>query len=225
VRAEDVNISDPTVPTPFELARVLGDNGLYTGRVALVHDTRDSQFMPTQGHRLELAYEQGFGDFDYPRGTIDVRQHFLLRQRADGSGRHVLTAKSEAGFSGSDTPIFENFFAGGFSTLRGFRFRGASPRDMNVTVGGEFMWVNTLEYMFPITADDMLKAVVFCDAGTVEENITLDADNFRVAPGFGLRITIPAMGPAPIALDLAVPVAHAPGDQIQNFSFFVGIGY
>jgi outer membrane protein insertion porin family len=225
VRAEDVNISDPTVPTPPELQRVIGDNGLYTGRLALVHDTRDSQFMPTQGHRLELGYEQGFGDFDYPRGTIDVRQHFLVRERADRSGRHVFTVKSEAGFSGNDTPIFENFFAGGFGTLRGFRFRGASPRDMNVVVGGEFMWVNTLEYMFPITADDMLRAVVFCDAGTVEQDITLNSNNFRVAPGFGLRISIPAMGPAPIALDLAVPVAHADGDEIQNFSFFVGVGY
>ena len=46
--------------------------------------------------------------------------------------------------------------------------------------------------------------------------------NFRVAPGVGLRITVPALGPAPIALDFAFPVAHADGDQIQNFSFFVG---
>ncbi|MEZ6146337.1 MAG: hypothetical protein R3B91_13170 [Planctomycetaceae bacterium] len=34
---------------------------------ALAHDTRDSSFLPTQGHMVELAYEQGFGDFNYPR--------------------------------------------------------------------------------------------------------------------------------------------------------------
>ena len=28
--------------------------------------------------------------------------------------------------------------------------------------------------MFPITADDMLRGVVFCDFGTVEENIEID---------------------------------------------------
>jgi outer membrane protein assembly factor BamA len=33
---------------------------------------------------------------------------------------------------------------------------------------------------------------------------------------------VPALGPAPIALDLAVPVAHAGGDDIQNFAFFMG---
>ena len=49
----------------------------------------------------------------------------------------------------------------------------------------------------PLTADDMIKAVAFCDYGTVEQEITIDADNFRVAPGFGFRISVPALGPAP----------------------------
>jgi outer membrane protein insertion porin family len=47
-------------------------------------------------------------------------------------------------------------------------------------------------------------------------------NQMRVAPGFGLRITLPAMGPAPIALDFAFPVAYAPYDSQQLFSFFVG---
>jgi outer membrane protein insertion porin family len=45
-----------------------------------------------------------------------------------------------------------------------------------------------------------------------------------VAPGFGLRISVPALGPAPIAVDLAVPVAREDTDDIQNFSFFFGFG-
>jgi hypothetical protein len=32
------------------------------------------------------------------------------------------------------------------------------------------------------------------------------------------------MGPAPIALDFAFPVAVNPGDRVLNFSFFVGFG-
>src|SRR5262249_53194145 len=96
-------------------------------------------------------------------------------------------------------------------------------RDKGVGIGGDFMLLGTAEYMFPITADDALRGVVFCDFGTVEQH-AVTINNFRVAPGVGLRISIPAMGPAPIALDLAFPVASAPGDEIQNFSFFVGIG-
>ncbi len=52
--------------------------------------------------------------------------------------------------------------------------------------------------------------------------MTLDWSRFRVAPGFGFRITIPAMGPAPIALNFAVPIADAPTDQHELFSFTVG---
>ena len=78
-------------------------------------------------------------------------------------------------------------------------------------IGGPFEWLNTIEYLFPITADDTLRGVVFTDFGTVESNVSIN--NMRVAPGFGLRITLPAMGPAPIALDFAVPVAYAPVRQ------------
>jgi outer membrane protein insertion porin family len=92
-----------------------------------------------------------------------------------------------------------------------------------VQVGGHLRFLGSAEYMFPLTADDMIKGVVFCDFGTVERNIEMHAENFRVAPGIGLRINVPALGPAPLAFDLAVPVAHADGDNIQNFSFFFGL--
>jgi outer membrane protein insertion porin family len=223
LRAENVNVSNPTIPTPQQLQEVLGNNGLYTVRPSITHDTRDSPFLASQGHRLMFAFEQAFGDFEFPRAEFEGSQYFLLRQRADGTGKHTLAFVTNLGFTGSDTPIFENFFAGGFGTLRGFRYRGASPMDNGVQVGGRFMWVNTVEYMMPITATDALRVVAFCDFGTVEQGIELNASNFRVAPGLGLRIAIPAMGPAPIALDFAVPVNQAPTDQSQVFSFNVGV--
>jgi outer membrane protein insertion porin family len=222
IRAEEITISDPRVPTPPELAEVVGDNELYGFKAQLTHDTRDSPFLPTEGHIIELAFEQVIGTFDYPRETIEARQYFLMRQRPDGSGRHVLSMGGQVGFSGSDTPLYDHFFAGGYSTLRGFDFRGASPKSGDVIVGGEFQLLGTVEYMFPITADDMLKGVAFVDFGTVEEKIRIEGDDFRVAPGVGLRITVPALGPAPIALDLAFPIADEEGDDRQVFSFFVG---
>jgi outer membrane protein assembly factor BamA len=202
---------------------VLGNTGLYTARFSLTNDTRDSPFLASQGHRLMFAYEQAFADFSYSRGEFEGSQYFLLRQRADGSGKHILSFITMLGFTGSGTPIFEHFFAGGFGTLRGFRFRGASPTDMNVQVGGIFQWINTVEYMFPITAGDELRMVAFVDFGTVEQNVKIDPNTFRVAPGLGMRITIPALGPAPLAFDFAVPVAKAPTDQTQVFNFSMGI--
>ena len=222
LRMEDVDISDPRVLGVTELDEVIGSNDLYTGRVTLRHDTRDMPFMPTEGHLIELSFEQAFGEYDYPRGEVDYNRYFLIRERPDGSGRHVLSASIGAGFSGSDTPLFENYFAGGFSTLRGFSFRGASPVVNTVTVGGEFRLLGSFEYMMPLTADDMIRAVGFVDYGTVEREITIEGDNFRVAPGFGFRIAVPALGPAPLAFDFAFPVAMADTDDEQVFSFFFG---
>ena len=224
LRMENVNLSNPRVNTVQELNEALGDTSLYTGRFTVSHDTRDSSFAPTEGYLLELAYEQGFGTFVYPRGEIDYRRYFLLRERPDGSGRHTLAYNFRFGFSGPDTPIYENYFSGGYSSLRGFKFRGASPEVNGVQVGGEFRFLGSAEYMFPLTADDMMKGVLFVDYGTTERDISIDPNNFRVAPGFGLRISVPAMGPAPIALDFAFPVIDAETDNRQVFSFFVGFG-
>ncbi len=222
-RAESVDVYDPRVLGCPQLDDVLGKNEFYSGRVTLTHDTRDTAFAPTEGHLIELSYEQAFGSFDYPRGELDYHQYFLMRERPDGSGRHTLGYSFNLGFSGSQTPLYENYFAGGFSTLRGFAFRGASPvGEYGVIVGGAFRFLGSVEYTFPLTADDMLKGVVFCDYGTVEETIGIHGDQYRVAPGAGLRIAIPALGPAPLALDLAFPVAKADTDEVQNFSFFLG---
>ncbi len=225
VRAENVNIYDPRVNTSPDLNAVVGDNGLYLGSVRLINDTRDHPFMASEGSYLELAYHQGFGDFSYPRGDLDYRRYFLIYQRPDLSGRHTLSFQTRLGFSGSDTPVFENYFAGGFSTLRGFRFRDASPVQGGVRVGGQFQWLNTVEYTFPITADDMFKGVLFCDYGTVEPTANLSSDTFRVAPGFGFRVHMPVggAGGAPLAFDFAFPVSSAATDEQQTFSFYMGV--
>lgn len=93
-----------------------------------------------------------------------------------------------------------------------------------VIVGGEFRMLGSFEYMLPLTADDMIRAVAFVDYGTVEQEITIDSDNFRIAPGFGFRISVPALGPAPLAFDFAFPIAQAETDDTQVFSFFFGFG-
>ena len=224
-RGESVDVFNPRVPGVPAIDAMLGSNSLYGFSGGIIHDTRDSPFLPTQGHLATFEFEQVIGSYVYPRGILEGRQYFLLNERPDGSGRHVLAIGSVLGMSGPDTPAYDNFFAGGYNTIRGFVFRGASPRQAGSTgqlaiVGGPFQWLNTVEYMYPITADDTLRGVFFTDFGTVESNVSIN--NMRVAPGFGFRITLPAMGPAPIALDFAFPVAYAPYDDKQIFSFFVG---
>ena len=215
---------NPITPTPPQLTAALGKSDLIGFRIGLTHDTRDNPFLATQGHYLDIGLEQVVGTFVYPRAEAEYRQYFLIRERVDHSGRHTISVRHRVGFTGNNTPVYENFFAGGFSTLRGFDFRGASPRVGNVVVGGQFMFLGSVEYMMPLTADDMLRAVAFVDYGTVEESTKIEGSDFRVAPGVGLRITVPALGPAPIALDFAFPIAEEAGDDKRTFSFFIGFG-
>ncbi len=231
VSGQTIDITNPRVRGVAPLEAVLhentGRNELYTGQVSLKHDTRNSPIQSSQGHYFEMTYEQAFGGFDYPRFETEYRKYWLLTQRADGSGKQTLSYSTQFGYSGDQTPIFENFFAGGYATLRGFDFRGASPvvasAAGNVEVGGRFKFLNSVEYMFPITADDAFKGVAFVDFGTVEPTIDLKKDTFRVAPGLGLRVAIPMLGPAPLAFDFAYPVAKADTDDTKVFSFYMSL--
>ena len=86
--------------------------------------------------------------------------------------------------------------------------------------GGDFSWLNSLEYQIPLLANDQLYMVFFVDSGTVEEDVEIK--NYRVTAGTGLRIVVPMLGPVPIALDFGVPIVQAPQDREQIFSFWIG---
>jgi outer membrane protein insertion porin family len=152
---------------------------------------------------------------------LEASQFFTLFSRPDGGGRHILSLRGEAAWTGSDTPIFERLYAGGFQTFRGFAFRGVSPVEQDVRIGGEFLAVGSVEYLFPLMANEMIQGVVFTDFGTVEEDVSFD--QFRLAAGAGLRVTVPAMGPAPLAFDFAFPILSEDFDDEQIFSFYVGM--
>lgn len=221
ISGQNVDIKRPRIQGVPALDAVLGDNEMYSGEFSIAHDTRDSPFLASRGHFLRFTFEEVFGRYEYSRFETEYRRYFLLRQRADTSGRQTLSYSTQLGFSGKDTPVFENFFAGGYATMRGFDFRGASPVEGGVEVGGRFQWLNSVEYMFPITADDAFRGVAFVDFGTVEQDIKMSAENFRVAPGFGFRIAIPMLGPAPLAFDFGFPVARADTDRRRVFSFYM----
>lgn len=221
LRLEQVHIADIPADPPDSLLDVLGDSLLSTAQFTLAHDTRDAAFLPTAGHYVEFMVEQAFAEFNYTRFEIDGRQYFTTYQRPDGGGKHVLNLHGNFGWTSSDTPIYEKFYAGGFQSFRGFAFRGVTPLEKGVEVGGQFMLLGSIEYQIPVMANEMVKVVGFTDFGTVEEDVQFD--NFRVAVGGGLRIQVPGMGPVPIALDWAVPVVKSSFDREQLFSFYIGI--
>ena len=222
LRLEDVDVFNPSVANPPELLKeALGSHLLSTGLFTLAHDNRDSPFLPSKGHHAEVTFEQAFGQYKYSRVDAEYRQHFTTYQRADGGGKHIVTMRGEVAWTGTDTPIFERFFAGGFQNFRGFYFRGVSPQQNGVYVGGDWMVLGSVEYSLPVLANEMVRVVTFSDFGTVTNSPSLS--DFRLSVGAGLRVTVPMMGPTPIALDWAIPLAKDPNDKTQLFSFYIGV--
>lgn len=221
VRLENVEVSRVLPLAPADFRDVEGDNFLAGFRLAFTRDNRDSILRATEGSKLEIGAEGVTGDYNFPIITADFSQYFTVRQRNDGSGRHVVAFRNQFGYAGSNAPVFERFFAGGFRTLRGFDFRGVGPDVAGFKIGGEFMLLNSVEYQIPLTANDQVVFVAFADGGTVERDFELN--NYRVSVGFGFRLTVPFMGQVPIALDFGFPVVKADFDREQIFNFYLGI--
>ena len=70
------------------LGQVIDRNlALHDFQEPLTHDTRDSDFMPTEGHLIQVSLEEVLGSFQYPHAEVDIPKYFTLYQRPDGSGR------------------------------------------------------------------------------------------------------------------------------------------
>jgi outer membrane protein assembly complex protein YaeT len=220
LRIEDVGVHNVQFFEPADIQAAEGQHFLAGVRGGVTRDTRDSYLRPTEGSLIDVSFEQFLGDFTFPQFNAEANQYWTVYERADGSGRHVLAARSAFGWTGSHTPVFERFYAGGFRSMRGFEFRGVGPDINGFKVGGDFEFLNSLEYQIPILANDQLYGVFFVDSGTVESSIEIK--NYRVAVGTGLRIVVPMLGPVPIALDFGFPIVKAPQDRDQVFSFWVG---
>lgn len=220
-RLEDVDLSNPRVPTPPLLLESLGSTLLSTLGFSLTHDTRDQAFLPGEGHLLTFEFEHAVGDFSYPKLLLNGSQFFTVYERPDGRGRQIVTLRGQLGWTDSGTPIYERFFAGGFQTFRGFEFRGVGPRDLNTRIGGRWLALGSVEYMIPLMASEMLHGVVFSDFGTVERDVSFE--HFRLSVGAGLRISIPqVLGPVPLAFDFGFPILKERFDDERIFNFYVG---
>lgn len=220
LRVENVGIKDTPAWAPPSITDALGHSLVVGQQIGLTRDSRDSYLLPTKGSTFNVAFEQVLGDYTFPIGTFEGNVYQTLYQRKDGSGKQVLAMRSQLAVEGGNAPVFERFYAGGFRSLRGFTFRGVGPYENYLNVGGTFSFLNTIEYQIPVLASDKAYVVGFVDHGTVESSFKIT--DYRVSVGTGLRISVPALGPMPIALDFAFPIVKGPQDQKQVFSFYVG---
>lgn len=223
LRVENVDIDNTDWFTAQEILDDRGSNLLTTVKGTLVRDKTDSRWLPSTGDRLKVAVEQAGalgGDHEFTRVTGQYDRYWTMK--TDGFGRkHIFQVGASAGQILGDAPVFEKFYAGGIGSIRGFEFRGVSPRAgiSDDRVGGDFMLQTNAQYSFPVAGDN-IRGITFLDMGTVEQDFGIN--DWRASIGVGLRIYVKYFGPIPLAFDLALPISSNELDDEQVFSFAFG---
>ncbi len=219
----DVNSVEDRPVRAFEILEREGNNTITSLSLAVRRDTTNPGAIKYQGTNTQVQWESvGVfgGDDTFQKFTGNFDWHTTLREDLT-ERRTTFSIYTEAGYIAGDAPFFERFYSGGIGSMRGFSFRGISPRSgpADDAVGGNFTATATAEVGFPLFAET-LRGVVFTDVGTVESDFSFGT--IRSSVGAGFRLTLPIFGQVPIAVDFAFPVSSDSRDEPQVISFSLG---
>jgi outer membrane protein insertion porin family len=127
-------------------------------------------------------------------------------------------------------PFFENFYAGGTRSVRGFRDNTLGPRSEAIggyrgqPLGGSLKTVGQIEMVFPRLFDSKAARVsAFVDFGNVYDGWdNFDANELRASAGIALLWRAPV---GPISISYAYPFKKQEGDEIERLQFTFGGGF
>ncbi len=131
----------------------------------------------------------------------------------------------------SGLPFFENFYAGGTRSVRGFRDNTLGPRSeptggysRGQPMGGSLKTVGQIEMVFPRLFDSKAARVsAFVDFGNVYDGWdNFDANELRASAGVALLWRAPV---GPISISYAYPFKKKDGDEIERLQFTFGGGF
>jgi outer membrane protein insertion porin family len=205
-----------------------------------VNDSRDKAIFPSKGSLQSFLAEVSVpgSDLQYYRLTYRHRQYIPL------TNRFVLALNADLGYGAglgdtSGLPFFQNFFAGGPKTVRGYKQNTLGPRETTLDespTGGNVKLVGSMEIFAPppIGGDfeKSLRLGAFFDFGTVWTTYSPALDDVElVAPtGFSLSdmrysAGLSAVWLSPVgalSVSVAYPLNEKEGDETEVFQFGIG---
>lgn len=188
----------------------------------LLLDLRGAQFIPTfrwpVDQNLSIIGRMGTIidlDDEFKEVTLDDEVFAIDRDGRlllDESGDPFLTNMIER----PNIPIFDRFFLGGPSSLRGFDYREVGPRDQfGESLGGKSYGFMSLEYTFQIV--EQFQVAFFYDWGFVNaDTADFNPVDYNDNVGFGVRMLV--LG-APMRLDFGIPLTSGWTDENDNRFF------
>ncbi len=221
IRHARINTSnvDPGVPTGDLL-----DFDYTAMSVTPILDLRDNPIVPTQGILLtsEVSYAPSKWVSNVEFWKASGRFSFFL-PFPEG----IVFATSFYGgviapIGGTDEiPIALREFAGGTSSVRGFKFQGIGPKVNGNPTGGEVSLSLQSEVRFPIYGN--LQGAIFSDQGGVWFDRTrVNLTEMRYSVGGGLRFITPA---GAIVADVGWNPHVKPGEYPVEFHLSVGFPF
>ena len=216
-------------------------------RLSWRRDTRDRGVFPTSGARQSLSLEGTLPGADQEFYKLSYRQQRYWPLPWLGE-RTSLSLEGELAYGGGfgDTeqlPFFENYYAGGVRTVRGYRGNYLGPRDANdggQPMGGNAQVLASAQLLIPPTPEaQSVRLGPFIDAGQVydteidyaefaerfgDEPVPkgldrIDLGELRVAAGVSLIWMSPV---GPLTFSLAEPLNETARDQTETFQFSLG---
>jgi len=198
----------------------------YKGRISWSHDTRNRAIFASQGNLASAGIESTVpgSDLEYYKLNLRYLQYFDLAENVT----FLLSTKLGYAKPYGDTktlPPFENYFAGGSRSVRGYDSNSLGPRDSvtNDPLGGTKQLVTNLELILPNPFAENNKSIrfsTFYDAGNVfGENESIALGELRTSVGLAM-IWITPVGI--MRFSWANTLNDKPGDDTKSFQFTLG---
>ncbi len=191
-----------------------------------VYDSRNRFFLPTKGwyHELGLSYAGGFlgGDSRFIKFTGEHQVYFPIKKI---TGHLVFGYGYITEGSGKTVPVFERFYLGGISSVRGYKFGDISPIDPDTKerIGGTRMFYFQGESIFPLIKSINLNGVLFYDMGSVwSKQYQFSSSEIRKSIGVGIRWFSPL---GPLRIEWGYNIDKKPGEDSSNINFQIGGGF
>jgi outer membrane protein insertion porin family len=191
-------------------------------------DRRDNRMSPSEGYKITSSLVFSGLDVDIIKFVTKGTRYHTVFNFPDWRGKHILSYGGTFGIvestSDEGVPIFENLFAGGANSIRGFSFRGVGPIDVTTgeQIGGKVLLLATTEYTMPVYGD-LLRGAFFVDVGKADTDVNdINFNNLRATVGFGFRAKVPFMGNSVVAIDFGFPVIRKDKDDEQAVTFNFG---
>lgn len=201
----------------------------YKLEASYTHDTRNRTVFADRGNLQRISLETAVpgSDVEYYKLGYNFRQYAPLWDKyLTLSFNATVDHASEYGDTDA-MPFFENYFAGGSRSVRGYKDLSLGPRDsVNDPLGGTFRTVGSLELLFPPPLAPDSRAIrmsVFMDVGQVYEDYeAFDADELRASYGLGFTWLSPV---GPLTFSLAKAFNDQPEDELEEFQFTLGAAF